>query len=230
MKKRIFIIGLAIVMIVAAICMLSACNFDNIEVDETSDESSTDFEGTKMICDDFVENTLSSSNFVANVTYDGSSYVAKIDGNKKMIESADEIDYYFVNEGHYYKATDDGSDKCYFEISKDEFDNPDAFDNAWFAAPYIYVADWENATFDCRMHEEGKATTEGFKGNGTLSLTVSVGNNSLTFNATSKDALLASATYRLVQDGDTVSGSVTLTYGNASVTIPDLSDFERIDE
>lgn len=229
MKKRILIATLAIAVIIASMAALAACNINlnNIEVDSKTEMSADDLDGSKQICDEFLQNTFASDNYVMRITGDDSSYVLKLDGTKKMRQDANLTTIYFMQDGKYYVANINEASGSYSETSKEMYDEALDYENQNFREPYLAIID--NPTYTCSMREEGKATTDGFKGTGTLNLTISSGSDQLVYSATAKDGRVETFTRKRVIDGVTTNSTATMTYGNASITL-DLEHWTNLDE
>ena len=229
MKKRILIATLAIAVIIASMAALAACNINlnNIEVDSKTEMSADDLDGSKQICDEFLQNTFASDNYVMAITGDDSSYVLKLDGTKKMRQDANLTTIYFIQDGKYYVANINEVGGSYSETSKEMYDEALDLENQNFREPYLAIID--NPTYTCSMREEGKATTDGFKGTGTLNLTISNGSDQLVYSATAKDGRVETFTRKRVIDGVTTNSTATMTYGNASITL-DLEHWTNLDE
>jgi|GEM_PF-5277164 len=225
MKKRILIATLAIAVIIASIAALTACNINLDNLDTKAEASSTDYDGSKMICDEFLQNTFASDNYVMTITEGDYTFVLKVDGTKKMRQDANLTTIYFTQDGKYYVANIVDGHGNYMEIDKEGYDDQ-LIESLKYEVPYNTF--FENPTYACSMHEEGKATKDGFKGTGTLNLTISSGNEQTVYTATAKDGRVESFTLQNVSDGVTTNSTATMTYGNASIAL-DLEHWTNLD-
>ena len=227
MKKRILIATLAIAVIIASMVALAACNINLDNLDTKAEASSTDYDGSKMICDDFLQNTFASDNYVMTITSGDYSCVLKVDGTKKSVQVGNLTTIYFEYEGKYYFANISEAGANYSEIDKAGFDEALEVETLKFRTPYETMI--ENAQYDCSMHEEGTATKDGFKGTGTLSLTISNDADRTVYTATAKDGRVETFTLQYTSDGETTNYNATVTYGNASIEL-DLEHWTNLDE
>ena len=75
-------------------------------------------------------------------------------------------------------------------------------------------------TFNC----ESKGSSKDGKGSATFSLEIKNGDaGNIKITASSKDDLVETITFTSVSEGNTSTVTMTIVYGSASVTVPDIS-------
>ena len=218
---------------VALITALSCAVFVGCNI-ELGGETETHFsadnkEGTVELFEGFFEGTLNNTNQVATVknndkvlftlTIDGTSAYAEYDTTGAKV-------YAFIKDGTKIFAMDDAvsgskyylADEDLYEINYRAYNNfLDVFDNV----PDDY-------TFDCKIDGTGYASTDESKSyeNLTMVITVTVeGQGSMVINATSKNGLVDKCTITSTDETASSEIEITFVYGNATVTVPDITEW-----
>ena len=216
---------LAISLVLAMVFALCACSVE-LGGEETWEYSADDKEGTVQLFNDFFAETFKNTNQTVTANSEGKDqFVETIDGTSDYAtysESGAETWSFIKDDEYIYAMT--GEDTKYYTVSEEYYG-------------YGYFAYKRNLDFFDMLPEEGityscevKGSSKDGSSNSTLTLEVKNGDEgSITINASSKDDLVDTITLSSTQEGATVNTTMTIVYGSASVTTPDISDWPKED-
>ena len=214
--KIILSITLALVMTLA----LCACSFE-LGGDETWEYKANNKEGSVQLFNDFFEKTFANTNQVVTVkSGDETLYVENIDGTSDYVSYAASSNdtWSFIKEGEYIYAMN-GEDTNFYMVGETNY-NYGYFVYKSTISIAEKVPDGEGVTFNC----ESKGSSKDGKGSATFSLEIKNGDaGSIKITASSKDDLVETITFTFVSEGNTSTVTMTIVYGSASVTVPDIS-------
>ena len=219
--KKLLAAVLALVMALA----LCACGVQ-IGGEETWEYTADNKEGVMQLYNDFFEETFKNTNQVVTVKgTSGDLDVETIDGTSDYIKYAttDAETWAFLQEDEYiYAMSADGT--SYYMTGEDYYN-------------YGYFA-YKNSldVIDMLPEDEGLTYSAEVKGskngdNSTATLTIEIKNGdeaSITITAEAKNDLVEGISIHNVEDGETRDTTMTIEYGNASVTVPDISDWSSM--
>ena len=209
MKKTICLIS-AILFCLILLFGLSGCGSANTKVEVEGRE-----ESVRML-DDFFAKTFENPNFVATTSCYGQVVtVETIDGTSGCLEEItnDRKIYTFLKDGKYYTAVEDTK---YYGIGENYYN----LNYCLFMLNVNEAKEMEDGSFTCKV-EDGT----------TLVFEVENNNIVVQIKAIKEDELVKSFTYESIKkDTNTHFGkTVEFTYGGASVSVPDLSDWKSDD-
>ena len=223
----------AVTLILSAVCVisilaLSACDI-TLSGTETWDNSADDREGTVALFEEFFEDTFKNSNQVVTAkSADEEIFVETIDGASDYLVYTNGVKTYaFVDGNDYYYAmcSEDSNtywvDETYYGYGYCVFRN--------YLGIFEALPDDEDLTYSCNVKGEG-TLGENDKNTSTSTLTMEIKNGeagSITITANAKNNLVESCTYTHTEEGETQIITFDFAYGSASVTIPDITDWEK---
>ncbi|MBE6530173.1 MAG: hypothetical protein E7680_06225 [Ruminococcaceae bacterium] len=224
MKKPAILI-LALLLCVAT---FASCGIlDNIEVTGTSEISADSKEDSLSLLNGYFEDSLKNANVVATATGDGEViYVESLLGNKSFLDyqSTGTKMYCFVDGDKYIVATS-SEESGFYTTDRKTYDN-----NCPYFMNNIKILEMvpeEGTTFTCtvKTEEKNKESTS------TLTFEVAANGASIKITATAKNGMVQTVTFT---NADATSETPRTTelafaYGNASVTLPDISDWTNMD-
>lgn len=215
--------------VLLALAMLFVCGACSIEFggEETWEYSSEDKDGTLELYHDFFAKTFEATNQEVSVTgsREGLIMTETIDGTSDHIvySNTGAETYAFVDGSDYIYALNTGDATIYWA-------DKEYYNNGYYAyKTSLNVLDMlpedDSLSYACTVKGESK------DGNSTATLTVEVKNESDYFKleASSVNDLVENVTYSRSEDGADVTLTFAFTYGSASVTIPDRTDWLKQD-
>lgn len=224
MMKRMFAVALAIVMTFA----LCACSIE-LGGEETWEYSSDELEGSKDIYNEFIGKTLSDTNQVMTMkSGDKVIYVETIDGTSEYnhAETTGANSYAFVADGVYYYGVEDPENNTkYYFTDKEMYDTGFRSYKSFLNLLDAFTEE-DGIVFDTRVEGTANGTGDDRQSNATLKMTLTYEGETITVEATSVNELVTNMT---MTSGDVVN-TFTFEYGNASVTVPDLTDWTNLSE
>jgi hypothetical protein len=228
MKKSLFAILLGLVL--ASVMAFSSCSFEfGGNGTETSDYTADDKEGSVELFDMFFENTFKSENCVVTVKdTDGNVQMTENvvgTSHKTVFKSTATTTYAFVDGERYIYAMDMGEDMRSYYVGKDWYDMG-CYNYLEMFAMFKDLPE-EGVTFACSLHEEGTfgENEEDNTSTGTFELNITSANGTMKLTATAENGYVTTASLAV----DDVDGKYTINvsyeYGNASLTLPDITDW-----
>ena len=222
-KTKIF---LTLSLVLAMVFTLFACSL-KLGGEETWESTADNKEGVISLFDGFFEKTFANTNQVITVTSGGETvYVENIDGTSDYVSYADSNNdnWSFIKDGEYIYAMN-GEDMNYYMVGEENY-NYGYFVYKSTAEIFKMVPEEDGVTFSCVVKgskKDGKSTE-------TLTLEVKNGDaGSLTISASSTDGLVDTITIVSSQEGTTTTTTMTIAYGGASVTVPDITSWVKED-
>ena len=215
---------LAITLTLVMVFSFCACSFE-LGGEETWEYTSDDKEGTVQLFNDFFEETYKNTNQIVTAKSNGQDYfVETIDGTSDYTKySTNGADTWsFIKDGEYISAVS-GEDSSYYMVSEEYYGY------AYFAYKnsfnIVEMLPEEGLTYSC----ESKGSAKDGKSNATLTLEIKSDERNITINASAKDGLVETVNISSTQEGTTVNTTMTIVYGSASVTVPDISGWDKQD-
>lgn len=212
-----------------ALAMLFVCGACSIELggEETWEYSSDERDGVVQLYHDFFEKTFEDTNQEVSVTgsREGLILTETIDGTSdhSVYGDATTETYAFVDGSDYIYAMNMGEGTIYWA-------DKSYYDNGYYAyKTYLNIVDMlpedDSLSYSCSVKGESK------DGASTAALTLEIKNGAdyLKIEATAVNDLVESVTYSRSEEGADVTLTFAFTYGNASVTIPDRTDWAKQD-
>ena len=199
--------ALALILAAAAILILPACG--------SGERSASDREGAKKLYDEFFDGTFRNANQVVTVSgADGEIYTENILGTSGYaVYGSGAETWSFVKDGEFYYAIADGDTKTVLTGEDTYYFGYYAYRN------YLSVFELlppQGVEFSCTVKDSTLRLEARHGEEGQLSIT-----------ATQKDGLVRELTYRQTDEGESLTVTMAFSYGNASLTLPDLSDFQK---
>ena len=218
--KTLLAISLALVMIFS----FCACSFE-LGGEETWEYTADDKEGTVQLFNDFFEETFKNTNQIVTAKSNGQDYfVETIDGTSDyaVYSTTGAETWSFIKDGEYIYAMT-GEDSSYYMVSEEYYGygyftykrSIDLFD----------MLPEEGLTYSC----ESKGSAKDGNSTSTLTFEIKSDEGSITINASAKDGLVETVNISSTQEGTTVNTTMTIVYGSASVTVPDISGWSKED-
>ena len=232
MKKILTAAILAIACIVSVFA-LASCEI-KIEGDETWTYSAETKEDTANLLNNFMEKTLKNTNQVVTVKNgDTVVMVETIDGTKgHVFYSKDNQTYSFIDGENYIYAMP-GEDYNTFWKSKTYYGYGYFAYKSSFVDIVSKVPEDDSVKFSC--HVEGSGTFGEDPDKQTSSETIEIEidhgeQGKIKINAESKNGLVEKYVYTITDASRTTTITLTFEYGNASVTVPDITGwYEQFD-
>lgn len=214
---------LTVMLALGMVFSLCACSFE-LGGEETWEYGSDDKEGCSQLFNDFFEETFKNTNQTITVKSGSDTvFVETIDGTSDYISysttSTDTCS--FIKDGEYIYALT-GEDAQYYMVGEEYYG-------------YGYFVYKNSIDIFEMLPEEGvtfSAEVKGGKidGESTTTMTLEIKNGdegSVTINASAKNDLVESITVSRSEEGTTVTSTMTIVYGSASVTVPDISEWSK---
>ncbi len=219
--------------ILALLCLiplftLTACEF-NLEGTETWDNSADGKEDCVSMFNEFFAETFKNTNQVATVKLGGEMlFVETIDGAKDFISYSNGTKTYsFIDGSNYvYAMSGEENGDVYF-VDKAYYDY------GYFAYKGYILSDElpdEGVTYKCTDKGEGTFGKDDGKNTSTAELNFEITDNngeSVKIKASAKNGLVESVSYTYLEDGKENTLTVSIVYGSASVTVPDISGWSK---
>ena len=223
MNKKILSL-LALLLAGAMVFSLTACTITGGGESESTFELTADGkEDSLQLLNEFFEETYGSDNLVVTTkSGDNVTTTESIVGDSGCVVFAESgvTVYSFMQDGAFIGASDNGESKTY---RKDE-GAYGAYYRFFYAKIRVLDAADESNTFSCVTKTEEKETAETKTSTAELTFEMTGASGTVKITATAKDGLVQSAT---ITDGDETV-TQTYAYGSASVTLPDLTDWEDL--
>ncbi len=213
---------LAIALSLAMISALSACSI-KFGGEETWEYSADTKEGCEQLFNDFFEKTFENTNMVVTTKGNGSLVSTEtIDGTSDCITYATTgaETYSFIKDEEYiYALTCDGSN-CYMVGTENYGHGYRVFKNS---IDILDALPADGVTYACEV----KGSSEDGNSTNSLTLEFSTDEGSVKITAASENDLVKTVTIVTNDGGETRTTEMTFEYGTASVTLPDISDWEK---
>ena len=215
---------LAISLVLAMVFALCACSVE-LGGEETWNYSADNKEDTVKLFNDFFEKTFKNTNQTVTAKSNGQDYfVETIDGTSdytKYSTNGAEA-WAFIKDGEYISAIT-GEDSSYYMVSEEYYGYSyftykniiDIFDNL----------PEEGLTYSC----ESSGSSKGDNSTSTLTYEIKSDEGSVKVSASAKDGLVETINISNTQEGTTMNTTMTIVYGSASVTVPDISGWSKED-
>ena len=232
MKKTILTI-VALCATLALLLTLGACkiDLDNLDSTATYESSADNKEGSKALIDEFFDGTLQSGNFVATTVIDGDTRVESVVGDAScMVDSASETTFWGFKRGEeYISACTYGEDDSHYYMTGENYYNSYYCYFMTTVRLIDYFTD-EDGTFSCVIKTEETTTKGVTESTSTLTFDFVTENGTINITASAKNNLVQEFTYTMHDNSEdrTVTAVTSFTYGNATVELPDISDWEDI--
>lgn len=213
---------LAALLALGMVFSLCACGSEPA-AEETWSDSAEGRDGCIALVNDFFAETFKNTN--QTVTVDGASgniSVEMIDGSSSFVQYAYGTKTYAFKDGaDYLYAVDDGEMR-YYTVSKD------AYDYGYFAYTTYFdleslPPDNDGYSYACSV----QGSRNGEESVSTLTLEMKSGEGPVTVTATAKNGLVERIAYTAGEGEELFKLSMTIVYGNASVTVPDISGWSE---
>lgn len=202
---------------------LTACTVTGGESESTFELAADGKEDSLKLLNEFFADTCASDNLVV-VTKQGDAlrYTETIVGDAGSVVFAESgvTTYSFKQDGALIGASDDGENKTY---RKGEGAYSAYYRFFYARIRALEYAENDDSAFSCVTKTEEKETADGKTSTAELTFEMT-GENGVKITATARDGLVQSAT--VTDDAGTVTQ--TYVYGSASVTPPDLTDWEDV--
>lgn len=239
-KKTLFITA-CVSALTAAIFSFAACSF-TLGGDFEGDYEASDKENTVELFDGFFENTLANDNYTVSVKSNGDLFFTEsVDGEKdETVYSNGSTTWSYKADGKLYFAFSN-EDSSYYMEGKEYYDYGTTVYLVYFDRFKELPED--EISFSCKIHEEGYASENESESRSKSTMNIEITSDAgyITIEATSENGLVRTLKYNYFEEGDEEKDSrtdvkeFTFEYGNASVTLPDTSDWslsspEPIDE
>ncbi len=246
-STRILSLLLCLALLAAAVFTLGACNLDDLEItgegkyEFTADGKQDSVDLLISFFDGTVQNVEEGEvaeevNFVVTMKKDGAVYATEtVDGEKECIRMTNgyESDTYslFKRGEEYIVAWETGETKLY-STKKDAYDaSRFSFLNALRAMNEL--VETEGATFQCVsvMEDSDYVTKDVQETHSTAELDFDYNSEKdvVHIHATAENGLVQNCTITRTLNGVKHITELTFVYGNASVTVPDITDWQPID-
>ncbi|MBQ7173295.1 MAG: hypothetical protein IJR88_04180 [Clostridia bacterium] len=235
MKKTLTAI-LAFFACFALILTLGACSSNDpvIESEETSEVTADNKADCLELLNSFFEETIKSGNFVATSTHEEDRRIESVVGDASCtVNESDGSTFWAFKRGDEFicAVSADGSNQ--YIIGEDYY-------NSYYLSSLSslnvmeYVPE-EGFTFQCTVKTKEMRVTRGDQTSDETTATLSFeakmeGSGSINITATAKNGLVESMVYSttdLAAD-QTLALTTTFVYGNAVVTLPDITDWEDV--
>jgi len=222
---------LATLLALATVFALCACSVE-FGGEENWEYKADDKEGTEELYNNFFEKTNASTNTVVTISgSNGVISVESIDGTSDFqnIRGGETQAYSFVKDGEYYYAVS-SSDSNYYMTGKENYDmGYNAYKN--YIEFFDAVPEGDGVTYSCVVN--GNKNKDG-ESSATMTLEIDAGaEGKITMTATAKNDLVESLTFTSTSAEEGVSETFTISmsfvYGSASVTIPDVSGWSKVE-
>lgn len=218
LTKTLLTISLALIMAFS----LLACTIQS-GGDETWEYSADTKEGCEELFNDFFKETLENTNMIVTMKGNGNPVSTEtIDGTSDYITYATTgtETYSFIKDEEYIYAMT-GDDSNYYMVGKDNYDY--GYQVYKHSLNIFEALPEEGATYSCEV--KGGTTDGNSTNNLTLEFKANVG--SIKFEASSENDLVKTITITRIEEGQTYITDMTIEYGSASVTVPDISDWYK---
>ena len=223
MNKKILSL-LALILATAMVFSLTACTITGGGESESTFELTADGkEDSLQLLTEFFADTCASENLVVTVkSGDAVTITESVVGDSGCVVFAASgvTAYSFKQDGAFIGASDEGESKTY---RKGE-GAYSAYYRFFYAKIRLLDAADESNTFSCVTKGEEKETAETKTSTAELTFEMTGESGTVKITATAKDGLVQNAT--ITADGETVTQ--TYAYGSASVTLPDLTDWQDL--
>lgn len=234
MKKLILTVT-AILTLLALTLSLGACKIEvmdpeNPDSTETSELSADNKEGSKELLDEFFKGTLESGNFVATTKIDDETRIESVVGDTSCtVDEASGTTFWGFKQGEeYISACSYGEDSHYYMTGEEYY-------NSYYCyfMSTVNLIDYftdEDGTFSCVVNYEAKTEKGVTESHASLTFSFVTDGGTIDITATAENDLVKEFTYTMhdkVEDRS-VTTSTTFTYGNATVELPDISDWQDI--
>lgn len=214
---------LAIALSLAMISALCACSI-KVGGEETWEYSADTKEGCEQLFNDFFKKTFENTNQVVTVKGNGSLVSTEtIDGTSDCItySTTGAYTYSFIKDGEYIYALKDNDSQQYYMVGEENY----SYGYFVYRNSIDILADVpeDGVTFACEV----KGSSEDGNSTNSLTLEITTDEGSVKITATSENDLVKTVTIVTNDGGETRTTEMTFEYGNASVTLPDISDWEK---
>lgn len=208
---------IALLVCLAAMFAFAACGGEEAAVTIVHKKTAKGEEECFELVYGFFAKTFEANNIVITLGRGGEvGFSENIDGDKSVIDMGDSSIYTFVKGGEYFVTFNDGVD--YYLSDKQRYER-----YRFFCLSRIVRAGAfdEGATFKCVKTEDKASNTA------ELSLDVISEDETVNIFATANNGLVERlvATSTQKQTGESEVATIDFTYGGASVTVPDISEF-----
>ena len=235
MKKSLFTIILGLFL--ASVMALSSCSFEfGGSGTETTDYTAEDKKGSEGLFDMFFENTFKSENCVVTVkdTNGKVQMTETVVGTSHSNVTAEGVKTYaFIDGERYIYAMDMGEGMKSYFVGKEWYDMGCYSYLEMFAAFKELPDNAEGVTYACSLHEEGTfgEKEEDNTSTGTFELNIEHANGTMKLTATAQNGYVTTASLAVDSGEGKYTINVSYEYGNASLTLPDLTDwYENVED
>ena len=231
-KLHIFLAIIAIISLISII-VFGACTFSfGGDMEEEWSEESDDYATTKSIVDEFYEATKASTNYVATADLNGGlSLTISVDGTSILEDSTPMggLVYYFIEDGKYYMASHTQDYKYYEEITKEEYEQTGL--NSYGLDITAFFTDEEapkGVTYETKVSGKSITSNGVTTSSGELTIKTVFEDTTTNMKVTQTNGLVTNIEIITISDNE-VYQKVSIVYGDASITLPDLSTYDTLE-
>ena len=231
MKKRTLILTMTLAICLILALLLSACNSNNVTPEDTADKPQTDdwiftadnLEEAEDIYEDFIYLSAYDDNLIVTVSDDDGVFLTET-----IKDETDHIDY--MNGEEYYLFRDDEDYICAFNGKRSRYffiDEEEYFDHFMEFYFYLDVLTGLPEGTTVSLTSKGTSTHEEYNIyiDATLTLKINYDDTEIDITATKVRNKVTYFKSTQITADETNSITMNFSYGSASVTIPDITDW-----